>query len=64
MNMISVSPSAIAAIGYHGGTLFVQFHTSDKIYSHLGVPESVFHGLMNASSLGAYYNRYIRGRYR
>ncbi len=61
--MISVSSSAIAAIGYEDGTLAVLFHTSDTIYTHPGVPETVFYGLMNAASLGTYYNRYIRGKY-
>ena len=63
MNMISVSPSTIAAIGYEGGTLTVAFH-SGRIYNHPGVPESVFHGLINASSKGVFYNKNIRGRYR
>ena len=62
--MIFVNSSSIRALDYHGGTLFVQFHTSNKIYSHPDVPESVFRGLINASSIGSHYNRYIRGRYR
>jgi len=58
-----VNSSAIRAVGYDGYTLTVEFHTG-RIYDHPGVPYSVFAGLMNASSLGAYYNRYIRGRYK
>ena len=64
MSLIPVSSSAIRAIGYRGGTLAVVFTTSSKVYTHYGVPYSVYAGLMNASSMGAYYNRYIRGRYR
>jgi hypothetical protein len=30
--------------------------------THPGVPYEVCAGLMSASSKGAYYNRYIRGR--
>jgi hypothetical protein len=62
--MIPVNSSSISAVDYQGGTLFVQFHTSDTIYSHHGVPYSVFVEFMNASSMGSYYNRHIRGRYR
>lgn len=63
MSMISVSSSAIAAIGYEDGTLAVEFHNSG-VYYHHGVPYSVFVEFMHASSIGAYYNAYIRGRYR
>jgi hypothetical protein len=63
MNLISVNSSAIRAVGYDGHTLVVVFHNSGR-YDHPGVPESVYRGLMSASSMGAYYNRNIRGRYR
>ena len=63
MTITRVSSSAIRAIGYDGYTLTVVFHDSGR-YDHPGVPCGVYEGLMNASSLGAYYNRYIRGRYR
>lgn len=64
MSLILVSSSAIRAVGYDGHTLAVQFTTSNTVYTHHGVPYSVYAGLMQASSMGAYYNRYIRGRYR
>jgi hypothetical protein len=64
MSMISVSSSAIAAIGYESGTLAVIFHTSDTVYEHHGVPFSVFEGLWRASSKGACYNQHIRGKYK
>lgn len=63
MQMISVSSSAIRAVGYDGSTLAVTFRESGRTYDHPGVPHSVYRGLMNASSKGAYYNAYIRGRY-
>jgi hypothetical protein len=58
-----VNSSAIRAIGCDGSTLTVQFHNG-RIYDHPGVPYSVYEGLMLAPSKGAYYNHYIRGRYR
>ena len=61
--MISVSSSAIAAVGYDGYILTVEF-TSGRVYDHPGVPEWVYHEFMNAASMGAYYNRHIRGKYR
>ena len=59
-----VNSSSIRAVGYDGYTLAVQFHTSDTVYEHAGVPYSVYAGLMQAACMGAYYNRYIRGKYR
>ena len=64
MSLTLVNSSAIRAVGYDGHTLAVQFTTSDTIYTHDGVPYSVYTGLMQAESMGAYYNRHIRGKYR
>jgi hypothetical protein len=64
MSMISVSSAAIAAIGYSGGTLFVQFHSSTKIYSHHGVPFDVYAAFIHALFKGVFYSKNIRGRYR
>ena len=62
--MISVSSSAIRAVGYDGYTLSVQFHTSDTVYDHHGVSYSVYSAFMNASSMGRFYSQHIRGKYR
>jgi len=62
MTLIEVNSSAIRAVGYDGHTLTVEFHTG-RIYDHLGVSYQVYVEFMNAPSMGAYYNRYIRGRY-
>ena len=62
-DMISVDSSAILAVGYDGHTLAVMFRTSGATYLHHGVPNSVYAEFMRASSMGAYYNRYIRGKY-
>jgi hypothetical protein len=63
VTLILVNSTAIRAVGYDGYTLTVEFH-SGRIYDHPRVPYSVYAGLMHASSMGAYYNHYIRGRYR
>ena len=62
--LIPVNSEAIRAVGYDGYTLTVEFHTSDKPYAHPNVPYEVFEGLMQASSMGAYYNKHIRGKYK
>ena len=63
MKLIRVNSTAIRAVGYDGHTLAVEFH-SGRIYNHPGVPPSVYEAFMDAESMGAYYNRHIRGRYR
>jgi hypothetical protein len=63
VTLIPVSSSAIRAVGYDGYTLTVEFHNSGA-YDHPGVPYDVYAELMAAASKGAFYNRYIRGRYR
>jgi KTSC domain-containing protein len=63
MVMIPVNSSAIRAVGYDGSMLTVEFHNG-RICDHPSVPYSVYEGLMQASSKGACYNHYIRGRYR
>ncbi len=62
MSMISVSSSAIAAIGYENGTLAVMFHNSGTYYHH-GVPPELFERFLHSGSKGYFYNAYIRGRY-
>ncbi len=61
--MISVRSSVIRAIDWAGGSLIVLFH-SGRSYDHPGVPYAVYREFLNASSKGAYYSRYIRGKYR
>jgi hypothetical protein len=64
MSLISVNSSSIRAVGFDGHNLAVLFHSSDTLYVHPGVPESVFYEFLNAPSMGQYYNRFIRSRYR
>ena len=61
--LVLVNSTAIRAVGYDGYTLTVEFH-SGRVYDHPGVPYFVYREFMNASSMGVYYNAYIRGRYR
>ena len=63
--MVYLSSSAIRAVDYDSssGTLKIWF-ASKGPYSFYRVPPEVYRGLINAYSVGTYYNRFIRGRYR
>lgn len=62
MNMIPVDSSNLESVGYDNGTLYVHFH-SGGTYSYSGVPEPVYHELMNAASKGEYFSAYIKNSY-
>ena len=57
--MIPVSSSNIAAIGYEGSTLYVEF-SNGSLYEYYNVPRSLYDGLMSASSHGEYLDAYIK----
>jgi hypothetical protein len=65
MNMIQVSSTNLAAIGYEetSRTLRVEFRNGGT-YDYYDVPQSEFEGLRNATSHGEYLARNIKGRYR
>jgi hypothetical protein len=56
-----VESSVIGAVGY-SHVLEIQFE-SGRIYQYYGVPEDVYHGMLNADSKGKYFNSHIRGKY-
>ncbi len=62
MIMQPVSSSNIAAIGYENGILHIRFH-SGGLYEYSDVPESVYRGLMSASSHGQYFHAHIKSNY-
>ena len=59
-----VSSSNIANIGYDpvSQTLEVGF-LRGGVYQYYNVPQSIYQGLMGASSHGSYLARYIKGSY-
>lgn len=63
MERQSVSSSNIRSIGYENSTLEVEFNNR-RVYQYYNVPESVYHGLMNASSHGSYLDLKIVDRYK
>lgn len=60
-----VDSSVIAAIGYESALsrLEVHFHTG-RVYRYFLVPQSVYDELVEAESVGRYFNRNVRNRYR
>ena len=60
-----LNSSAIHAVSYNpaAGTLAIQFTSSGQWYDYFNVPDSVYQGLLAASSKGRYFNDYIRDQY-
>jgi hypothetical protein len=64
MRRSRVESSAIRSVGYERETAMLEVEfTSDRVYRYFAVPPSVYEGLLNAQSAGAYFNRCIRDRY-
>lgn len=61
MERIQVSSSNLASVGYdsNSATLEIEFNHGG-VYQYSGVPEDVYLGLMNASSHGQYFDRYVK----
>lgn len=57
--------TCFSAVGYDSAEkiLFVQFRKSGVIYSYDDVPSLVYSDLVNAESMGSYYNDCIKGHY-
>ena len=43
--------------------MWITFTSSFKEYEFCGVPQDVYDGLLSASSVGQYYDNYIRDKY-
>lgn len=61
MNRVAVESSTVAEVGYdpRTATLEVAFH-SGGVYRYLQVPESVFAGLVSATSVGRYLDAHVK----
>lgn len=51
MNMIPVSSSGIASVGYEGTTMYIRFH-SGGLYAYHNVPSSVYCSLNDTFQIG------------
>ena len=61
MNYVRVRSSNIESVGYeeHSQTLGVRFYGGGE-YHYSGVPRRVYEGLLSASSVGRYFDRYVQ----
>jgi hypothetical protein len=57
-----VNSSNLRSVGYMGGILEIEFH-SGGVYQYFNVPESIYLGLMAASSHGIYFHMFIKNRF-
>ncbi|MDZ8238462.1 MAG: KTSC domain-containing protein [Nostoc sp. ChiQUE01a] len=64
MLQTQVNSSDLQSVGYDATTctLEIKFH-SGGIYQYFKVPESIYRGLMSASSHGKYFHAYIKDVY-
>ena len=53
MEIVPVSSSNVAAVGYEEGVLQVHF-SNGSVYNYFGVPEYIFAEVLIANSVGAY----------
>lgn len=61
MKRTSVSSSNIASIGYDAARRILEIEfLNGSVYQYSNVPESLYNGLMNASSHGSYFDSYIK----
>lgn len=65
MYMISVSSSRLEAVGYDERLklLHIQF-VDGSLYEYYNVPKSIYIELINASSAGKYFHKYVKDIYR
>lgn len=61
MNRVQVMSSDLASVGYDKETqvLEIEFRNG-SIYQYFNIPESIYSGLMSASSHGRYFVAYIK----
>jgi hypothetical protein len=64
VTLIAINSTAVAAIGYENGTLFVLFHDNPKIYPLPNVSYDLFQEFLNSTSPGTFWNRYLRGKFK
>lgn len=65
MDRIQVVSSNIRSVGYEADIEILEIEfTSGNIYQYFDVPEREYEELMNAASIGKYFNRKIKDNYR
>jgi hypothetical protein len=60
---ISVESTAVEAVAYEDGELFVEYTNNGGSYVYSVVPEHVFDELMDSDSFGLFLNQEIKPNY-
>jgi hypothetical protein len=61
MKRTLVSSSNLASIGYDADRRVLEIEFLNRsVYQYFGVPESLYRGLMKASSHGSFFDSYIK----
>jgi KTSC domain len=64
MNRTAVESTTLATVAYDDDRELLQLEfRSRAIYQYSGVPAAVYQSLLQAPSMGGYFNRVIRGRF-
>lgn len=56
---VPVKSSNVKSIGWHEGTLEVEFHNGG-LYHYHNVPQAKHAGLMASESVGSYLHKYVK----
>ena len=62
MRFIKVESSAISGVQHQGKELFVQFK-GGKVYKYINVNQDIFKALLEADSVGKFFNSKVRNSY-
>jgi hypothetical protein len=64
MKSVAVESTTLTHVAYDSDRQVLELEFRDRrIYQYCGVPPEVHDALLQATSKGHYFNRYIRGRY-
>ena len=65
ISMQPVDSTCFSHVGYDKANriLKVRFRDSKSVYIYKNIPNEVYRALINASSIGSYYNNYIKNKY-
>jgi len=61
-----VESSLIKAVGYDADSqvLAVQFATTGEVFEYEGVPEKLYQKMISAKSIGSFYTKRIKGKFK
>jgi hypothetical protein len=61
MERQQVSSSLVASVGYDADEEVLEVELQNgRVYQYRDVPEDTYRGLVNADSIGRYFNQYVR----